>query len=60
MVVVPATPTVSNRGHAVIDWEVHASDEDCFVSSEEQGGRRDLLRAAESPEGTAAANWALA
>ena len=43
-------PTVSNRGHAAIDWEVHACDEACFVRSEEQGGRRDLLRAAEPPE----------
>src|SRR5258707_6752718 len=44
------TPTVSNRGQAAIDWEVHACDEACFVRSEEQGGRRDLLRAAEPPE----------
>ena len=43
-------PTVSNCGHAAIDWEVHACDEACFVRSEEQGGRRDLLRAAEPPE----------
>jgi hypothetical protein len=43
-------PTVSNRGHAAIDWEVHACDEACFVRSEELGGRRDLLRAAEPPE----------
>src|SRR5260370_37385424 len=42
--------TVSNRGHAAVDWEVHACDEACFVRSEEQGGRRDLLRAAEPPE----------
>src|SRR5258707_953155 len=44
------TPTVSNRGQAAIDWEVHACDEACFVRGEEQGGRRDLLRAAEPPE----------
>ena len=40
----------SNGGHATIDWEVYACDEACFVRSEEQGGRRDLLRAAEPPE----------
>jgi hypothetical protein len=43
-------PTVSDRGHAAIDGEVHARDEASFVSSEEQGGRRDLFRAAEPPE----------
>src|SRR6266436_9860081 len=43
-------PTVSDRGHAAIDGEVHACDEASFVRSEEQGGRRDLLRAAEPPE----------
>src|SRR5260221_10803784 len=42
--------TVSNRGHAAIDWEVHACDEACFVRGEEQGRRRDLLRPAEPPE----------
>jgi hypothetical protein len=30
--------TVSNCGHAAIDWEVHACDEACLVRSEEQGG----------------------
>src|SRR5260370_2305664 len=43
-------PTVSDRGHAAIDGEVHACDEASFVRSQEQGGRRDLLRAAEPPE----------
>src|SRR3984893_3997711 len=43
-------PSTSNRGQAAIDWEVHACDEACFVRGEEQGGRRDLLRAAEPPE----------
>ncbi len=42
--------TVSNRGHAAIDGEIHACDEACFVRSEEQGGRRDLLWATEPPE----------
>src|ERR1700746_505991 len=45
-----AGAAVSNRGHAAIDWEVHACDEACFVRRKEQGGRRDLLRAAEPPE----------
>src|SRR5260370_38190154 len=44
------TPTDSDRGHAAVDWEAHACDEACFVGSEEQGGRRDLLRAAYPPE----------
>src|SRR2546426_5278801 len=44
------TPPISNRGHAAIDRKVHACDEACFVRRKEQGGRRDLLRAAESPE----------
>src|SRR5216683_6288724 len=43
-------PTVSDRGHAAIDREVHACDEACFVRSEEQGGRCDLVRTAEPPE----------
>src|ERR1700738_4001509 len=50
MVVVPACADSSNRGHAAIDREIHACDEACFVGCEEQGGRRDLLRAAEPPE----------
>jgi hypothetical protein len=42
-----AEPTVSDRGHAAaIDREVHACDEACFVRSEEQGGRCDLVRTA--------------
>src|SRR5207244_7010313 len=40
-------PPISNRGHAAIDREVYARDEACFVGRKEQGGRRDLLRAAE-------------
>jgi hypothetical protein len=47
---VPSEPAVSNRGHTAIDREVHACDEACFVGRKEQGGRRDLLRAAEPPE----------
>src|SRR5438309_8091284 len=39
-------PPISNRGHAAIDREVYARDEACFVGRKEQGGRRDLLRAA--------------
>src|SRR2546425_4104233 len=38
---------MSNRGHAAIDREVYSRDEACFVRRKEQGGRRDLLRAAE-------------
>src|SRR5256884_8166920 len=38
---------MSNRGHAAIDREVYARDEARFVGRKEQGGRRDLLRAAE-------------
>src|SRR3989442_8937999 len=38
---------MSNRGNAAIDREVYARDEACFVGRKEQGGRRDLLRAAE-------------
>jgi hypothetical protein len=43
-------PAVSNCAHAAIDREVHACDEASLVRSEEQGGRRDLLRPAEPPE----------
>src|ERR1700737_3253606 len=43
-------PPISNRGHAAIDRKVYACDEACFVRRKEQGGRRDLLRAAEPPE----------
>src|SRR5256712_5983898 len=42
--------SISNRGHAGIDREVYARDEACFVRRKEQGGRRDLLRAAEPPK----------
>src|SRR3989442_8427902 len=44
-------PPISNRGHAAIDREVSACDEACLVRRKEQGGRRDLLRAAEPPKG---------
>ena len=53
-------PPISNRRHATIDRKVYARDEARFVRRKEQGGRRDLLRAAEPPERTAAANWARA
>src|SRR5258708_28380168 len=43
-------PPISNRGHAAIDRKVYACDEACFVRRKEQGGRRDLLRAAEPPK----------
>src|SRR5216684_8870442 len=43
-------PPISNRGHATIDRKVYACDEACFVRRKEQGGRRDLLRAAEPPK----------
>src|ERR1700726_5234239 len=43
-------PPISNRGHAAIDRKVYACDEACFVRRKEQGGRRDLPRAAEPPE----------
>src|SRR5438034_8251074 len=38
---------ISNGGHAAIDRKIYACDEACFVRRKEQGGRRDLLRAAE-------------
>src|SRR5262249_27292833 len=43
-------PPISNCGHAAIDRKVRACDEACFVRRKEQGGRRDLLWAAEPPE----------
>src|SRR5690349_12835951 len=42
--------SISNSGHAAIDGQIHSGDEACFVRSEEQSCRRDLLRAAEPPE----------
>src|SRR5437870_11662666 len=40
-------PPISNGGHAAIDRKIYACDEARFVRRKEQGGRRDLLRAAE-------------
>jgi hypothetical protein len=51
----------SNGGDAAIDRKFHARDEACFIRSEEQGGRCDLLRKAEPPErdgrGELGAGW---
>src|ERR1700757_4427332 len=42
--------TASDRRHAATDRKVDARDEAGFVRRKEQGGRRDLLRAAEPPK----------